>query len=81
LLARINNRTFAIQERIFSLMKPIYTPKTFTNCLITCINSECSWTGKGEEAHLEYLFLTAATEIYCPKCKSYLGFINQDGDE
>jgi hypothetical protein len=39
---------------------------------------ECTWKGKGSDTEQEYLFLTDAIELYCPCCKNYLGFINQE---
>ena len=57
-------------------MHNVYSPEILNKEDIDC--PDCSWKGKGSEIDQEYLFLTDAIELYCPCCKNYLGFINQE---
>ena len=60
-------------------MHKVYDEKTFTEELVYC--SDCGWEGKGNTTVQEHLFLTDATEIFCPHCSHYLGFISHDVDD
>lgn len=57
-------------------MHTVYNENTFTDEVIVC--ECCGWNGKGESTTQEYLFLTDATEIFCPNCSHYLGFISHE---
>jgi hypothetical protein len=42
----------------------------------------CRWHGKTSELRRgEYFVLTNITELFCPACKQYLGFIQHDTSE
>jgi hypothetical protein len=55
-------------------MHTIFSPLTFPGTELTC--GSCGWTGTGAKAVQEVLSLTDATEVYCPRCRQYLGFIS-----
>ena len=57
-------------------MHTVFTPEILKCSEVKC--NHCTWKGKGSEIEQEYLFLTDAIELYCPECKTYLGFINQE---
>ena len=56
----------------------IFTPAILKQPDMHC--EKCNWKGFGKDSIQEYLFLTDATELYCPECSGYLGFINE-GEE
>jgi hypothetical protein len=42
----------------------------------------CHWQGPVKELKKgDYLSLTNITEVFCPKCDKYLGFIQHDAKE
>ena len=43
--------------------------------------TKCDWKGHGKDSIQEYLFLTDATELFCPECGNYLGFISEEDEE
>lgn len=55
-------------------MQQIYSPTIFDVTTLTC--PKCTWEGKGADTTQENLFLTDATEIFCPSCQHYFGFLN-----
>ena len=57
-------------------MHPVYSCINLKTEIICC--SSCSWQGAGTEASIEYLFLTKATELYCPECNQYLGIADSN---
>ena len=57
-------------------MHQVFTPDILLRDEVSC--PHCSWKGKGSEIEQEHLFLTDAIELFCPQCKSYMGFINQE---
>jgi hypothetical protein len=58
-------------------MQNVYYANNFRNENVEC--KKCGWVGKGSETKFgEYLFLTEATEVHCPDCKSYLGIITHE---
>ena len=59
-------------------MHKVYDEKKFIDELIIC--DQCGWKGKGERTGQEHLFLTDATEVFCPNCNHYLGFISHEPD-
>jgi hypothetical protein len=40
----------------------------------------CHWQGSAHElTEGEYLLLSNITEVFCPQCNKYIGFIQHDG--
>ena len=61
------------------MVHQIYTPAILKKTDMHCI--KCGWEGHGKDSVQEYLFLTDATELYCPACSNYLGFISENEEE
>ena len=59
-------------------MHKMYNERTFTDEALIC--KRCGWKGKGKATMQEHLFLTDATEIFCPECNHYIGFISHDDE-
>ena len=66
-------------SRLSKAMHQVFTPAMLDSIIIDC--SACSWKGKAEQTIQEHLFLTDATELYCPQCNNYLGFVNEAEEE
>lgn len=57
-------------------MHKIYHEDNYKEQILHC--EECGWEGTGKETLKEHLYLSDAIELYCPHCKNYLGFVNQE---
>ncbi len=61
-------------------MHRIFEPAHFSRELVSC--SKCGWRGRGSDLVTgEFLFMTDATELFCPDCNAYLGFLNGTAEE
>lgn len=60
-------------------MHKIYSADLLASSHISC--PKCEWTGKGSDVKMEELFLTNATELFCPLCEGYLGFLSEPEEQ
>jgi Zn finger protein HypA/HybF involved in hydrogenase expression len=60
-------------------MQYLFSSSVLPEIELSC--PKCEWSGDGDTASKEDLFLTDALELYCPQCNHYFGFVSTTLEE